>query len=88
VAQDLTDILHDLRDTNNSLLAAKQNETSKTFTLIAFLTMPATLFYTIVSLPTKEKHIFNQIDNDFTVIMIVSFILFLGMLSFTIYKKW
>jgi Mg2+ and Co2+ transporter CorA len=84
VAQDLTDILHDLRDTNNSLLTAKQGEMTKTFTLIAFLTLPATLFYSIVALPTKQKHMFIGQENDFNLIMIVSLVFLISMLSFTV----
>ena len=88
IADELSELIHDLRDTNNSLLAAKQGDMTKTFTLIAFLTMPATLFYSIVALPTTQKHIFIGQENDFTLIMILSFGFFIVMLSFTIWKKW
>ena len=84
IGEELTELLHDLRDTNNSLLSAKINETSTTFTLIAFLTMPATLFYSIISLPTKQKHMFIGYDNDFTIIMSISGLLFLIMFGITI----
>ena len=77
IAEELTDLIHDLRDTNNSLLTAKQGDMTKTFTLIAFLTMPASLFYSIVALPTAQKHMFMGQENDFTLIMIVSFIFFI-----------
>jgi len=85
---ELSELIHELRDTNNSLLSAKQNEISKSFTLITFLTLPATLFFTIVSLPTQEKHMFIGQENDFTLIMTVGSILFILMLIFTIWKKW
>src|SRR3989338_8259123 len=38
-----TDFLHELRETNNSLLTTKQNETMKMFTIMAFTTFPLTL---------------------------------------------
>ncbi len=87
MAQDLTDLLHDLRDTNNSLLTSKQGEMAKTFTLIAFLTMPATLFYTIISLPAAQNFFGNHLQ-DFWLIMAISSVLFILMLSYTIHKKW
>jgi len=87
IAQDLSDLLHDLRDTNNSLLSAKQNEMAKSFTLIAFLTMPATLFYTVISLPTREKVLIGY-PNDLHHIMLVSLGMFILMFSISIYKKW
>lgn len=87
IAEELSDLIHDLRDTNNSLLSSKQNETSKFFTLVAFLTMPATLFYSIVALPTTQKHMFIGQENDFTIIMSISLGFFIMMLIFSIYKK-
>jgi len=86
-AQDLSELIHDLRDTNNSLLSAKQGDMSKTFTLITFLTMPATLFYTIISLPAAQSF-FGKHVKDFWEIMYISFGLFFIMLLYTIYKKW
>jgi magnesium transporter len=38
-----TESLHELRETNNSLLTTKQNETMRTFTIMAFLTFPPAL---------------------------------------------
>jgi Mg2+ and Co2+ transporter CorA len=35
-----TESLHELRETNNSLLTTKQNETMRIFTILAFLTFP------------------------------------------------
>jgi len=61
---------------------------TKTFTLIAFLTLPATLFYSIVALPTKQQHMFIGQENDFTIIMSISFVFFITMFIFTIWKKW
>jgi len=83
-SNELSELIHELRDTNNSLLAAKQGDMAKTFTLITFLTLPATLFFSIIALPTSQKHMFIGNPHDFTYIMIVSTILFSFMLAFTI----
>ncbi len=80
--------LHELRDTNNSLLNAKLSETSRTFTLIAFLTLPISLFISILSVPTKQGHFLSSIDQDFTFILVTSFVLFLITLAFSKWKKW
>lgn len=80
--------LHELRDTNNSLLNAKLSETSKTFTLIAFLTLPISLFISIISIPTQQGHFFSKNENDFYYIIAMSSILFIFTLGFSKWKKW
>lgn len=54
-----TEILRELRETNNSLLSTKQNETIKTLTVLAFITLPLTfisgLFAMDVSTPFHEN---------------------------------
>ena len=72
----LTELLMDLKDTNNSLLQEKRNQFSKDFTLIAFLTLPITLFISIISVPTKQTH-FLGTDNDFYIVITISLILFI-----------
>ncbi len=84
----LKQTLHELRDTNNSLLNSKLNDTTKTFTLIAFLTLPITLFASVLSIPTQQKHFLGNNEYDFTVILTISFILFLIMLIISKLKKW
>lgn len=39
-----TESLHELRETNNSMLTTKQNETIKVLTIMAFITFPLSLF--------------------------------------------
>lgn len=48
-----TEFLHELRETNNSLLTTKQNETMKRFTILAFTTFPLTLIAALFSMDTK-----------------------------------
>jgi magnesium transporter len=47
-----TEFLHELRETNNSLLTTKQNETMKRFTILAFTTLPLTLIASLFSMDT------------------------------------
>lgn len=84
----LKETIHELRDTNNSLLNSKLGETSKTFTLIAFLTLPITLFASILSIPTKQKHFLGNSDYDFIIIIFVSIALSLIMLAISKWKRW
>ncbi|HUO50733.1 MAG TPA: CorA family divalent cation transporter [Candidatus Paceibacterota bacterium] len=49
-----TEFLHELRETNNSLLTTKQNETMKRFTILAFTTFPLTLFAALFAMDTKD----------------------------------
>ena len=44
------DSLHELRETNNSLLSTKQNEIMKTFTILAFFFLPLTFITSIFSM--------------------------------------
>jgi len=85
-AYDEMERLHELilllRDTNNSLLNAKLGRTSKTFTLIAFFTLPISLFISIISVPTKQKHIFIGHNYDFYLLIGTSILLFIIMVIF------
>ena len=45
-----TESLHELRETNNSLLSTKQNETMRILTIMAVLTFPLSLFVAIFDL--------------------------------------
>jgi magnesium transporter len=64
----LTESLHELRETNNSLLTTKQNETMKIFTIMAFVIFPLTLVAAIFSMDTKETPIVGA-PHDFWIIV-------------------
>lgn len=83
----LKDSLKELRATNNSLLNSKVADTSRAFTLIAFLTLPITLFISILSVPTKQGHFLATTENDFFVILIISGVLFTITLIISKIKK-
>ncbi|MEK7117411.1 MAG: CorA family divalent cation transporter, partial [Patescibacteria group bacterium] len=52
-AENHTAFIHELRETNNSLLSTKQNETMKMLTIIAFVTLPASLIASIFNMSTS-----------------------------------
>lgn len=50
-----TETLHELRETNNSLLTTKQNETMRVLTIMALLTFPLALFVAISDLHMDDN---------------------------------
>lgn len=50
-----TESLHELRETNNSLLTTKQNETMRVLTIMALLTFPLALFVAIIDTDTVDN---------------------------------
>ncbi len=83
----LTESLHELRETNNSLLSTKQNETMKVFTIMAFLTFPLTLVAAIFSMDTKETPLVG-LPHDFWIIVGLMALSAAGMITFFKTKKW
>lgn len=83
----LTESLHELRETNNSLLSTKQNETMKVFTILAFVTFPLTLVAAIFGMDTRETPIVGS-PHDFWII--IGLMLFAACTMFFIFrrKKW
>jgi len=79
--------LKELRETNDSLLTTKQNETMKIFTILAFVTFPLSLLASLFGMNTIHTPVVG-INHDFWFII-------LGMLSATgmmfayfKFKKW
>jgi Mg2+ and Co2+ transporter CorA len=80
--QYLKEYLSELRNTNNSLLAGKLNDISKTFTITIFLTMPLTLFATIIAIPQIHDKFLGG-PNDFFIIMSISSFLLILSIAFS-----
>ena len=72
-----TEFLHELRETNNSLLTTKQNETMKRFTILAFTIFPLTLVAALFSMDTKYEPIVGSPYDWYTIvgIMVVAVII-------------
>ncbi len=59
-----TESLHELRETNNSLLTTKQNETMRVLTVMALLTFPLALFVAISDFHGSGNP-FTHVENGF-----------------------
>ncbi len=80
------EILDDLRDTNDSLLANKTKETMKVLTIITFLISPITVISNIFVINSK----FLKADNDRMYILVLLLMMVTSLMTF-IYiksKKW
>ncbi len=79
--------LKELRETNDSLLTTKQNESMKIFTILAFVTFPLSLIASLFGMNTIKTPIVG-IENDFWWILAGMFTATILMFSFFKYKKW
>ncbi|MBI5003704.1 hypothetical protein HZC00_01270 [Candidatus Kaiserbacteria bacterium] len=79
--------LKELRETNNSLLTTKQNETMRVLTIMALLTFPLALLVAIFDMNAKDNPIIGH-PHDFWII--VGSVLMIGslMLLYFKHKKW
>ncbi len=82
-----TESLHELRETNNSLLATKQNETMRVLTIMALLTFPLALFVAIFDINAQSNPIIG-LPYDFWIIVGIVFAAGASMLWYFKYKKW
>src|SRR3989344_207780 len=82
-----TDSLHELRETNNSLLSTKQNETMKVLTVIALFMLPLSFIAEVFAMDTKNMPIIG-LPHDFWIIVGLMVALGAAMLAFFKHKKW
>lgn len=80
-------MLEELRETNNSLLTTKQNEIMKTFTILAFITFPLTLFTSMFGMNTTTTPILGQ-KGDFWIILGAMVVVSVSFFAYFRYKKW
>lgn len=82
-----TESLHELRETNNSLLTTKQNEAMRMLTIMALFTFPLALIAAILGMDAKHNPILGK-ANDFWIILgiIIAFAFF--MFWYFKHKKW
>lgn len=86
-ADNLTLLIDEFRETNNSILSTKQNEIMKIFTIMAFVTFPLSLITSIFGMATESTPIIGT-KYDFWIIMSIMFGATLAMFTFFRYKKW
>lgn len=82
-----TEFLHELRETNNSLLTTKQNETMKRFSILAFATFPLTLIAAIFAMDTRDMPIVGM-PHDFWIILGGMAVFIIAVFSFFKYRNW
>ncbi len=81
------DALLELRETNNSLLSTKQNETIKILTIMTFFTAPLTFIANIFGMNTLHTPFMGS-PNDFWIILGGMFVTGLCLLMYFKYKRW
>ena len=82
-----TESMHELRETNNSLLSTKQNEVMKILTLMAFVTFPLSLVASIFGMNTTYLPIIGH-PNDFWIIIAIMGVGMLLMFAYFKRKGW
>ncbi len=81
------DMLTELRETNNSLLSTKQNETMKTLTVMAFIVLPLTFVSQLFGMNTAYLPIVG-LPGDFWIVIGSMAILTAFFFAYFKYKKW
>lgn len=79
-----SDFLKELRETNNTLLSTKQNETMKLLAIVSFITFPPTLIASIFGMNTNLIP-FNSFQNDFY--LVIGLMLALVISLFVLFKS-
>ena len=82
-----TESLHELRETNNSLLSTKENETMRVLTIMALLTFPLSLMVAILQIDTVHNPI-RGLPYDFWIILGAVVCAGTIMVLYFKYKKW
>lgn len=82
-----TEVLHELRETNNSLLSTKEGETMRVLTIMALLTFPLALLVSIFGIETEHNPI-RGLPFDFWIIVGIVVGVGCGMLWYFKKRKW
>lgn len=87
ILENVTEVMKELRETNNSLLSTKQNEIMKVLTIMAFVTFPLTLISSIMGMNTVYLPIVG-LAGDFWIV--IGIMVFLATFFFVYFKgkKW
>lgn len=81
------DVVGELRETNNSLLSLKQNETAKVIAVLALIAVPMSLMVSIFQIETKTRPIIG-LENDFWILIGLTLLVGAAMFAFFKQKKW
>lgn len=77
----------ELRDTNDSLLSASQNETMKNLTAVASIIFPLTLLVALFQLDVKDTPLRNA-PHAFWIIVVLIFIIAAALVAYSKRKHW
>ena len=82
-----TGTIAELRETNNSLVSTKQNETMKILTIISVFTFPLSLIAVVFSMNTPNNPVAGS-PYDFWIVVGMMFAAAAALFAFFKYKKW
>lgn len=85
-AENHLEFLNELRKTNDSLLSTKQNEIMKMLTILAFMTLPATVVAGIFNMNTSLPLVGKPHDFEIVIGMMITFSI--AMFVYFKYKRW
>ena len=83
----LTDTLHEIRETNNSLLSTKEGETMRVLTTMALLTFPLVLILDVFTIESVHNPIYGS-EYDFWILLGIIVSAGGSMLWYFRHKKW
>lgn len=86
-ARSSSELIAELRDTNNSLVSTKQNETMRILTIAAFLTLPASVVTSFFQIGARHMPIVGLPD-DWAIILGISLATTLLLFAIAKAKKW
>lgn len=81
------DVAAELRDTNDSLLSASQNEVMKTLTVITFIILPLTLLSSLFQIDAPDRPLINN-PHEFWTIVTLSVVITTCLVLFSKLKRW
>jgi len=87
ILENVTEVLRELRETNNSLLSTKQNEIMKTLTIFTFFALPFTIITGFFQMNTKYTPFVNT-QYDWFFIVGIEIIVLILVYIFAKSKKW
>jgi magnesium transporter len=79
--------LRELRDTNNSMLSTKQNETMRQLTVMGFITLPLSLIAWIFAMRTEGMPLITN-PNAFWIVLTIMATVAIITLVYAWHKKW
>lgn len=85
--ESLKEYLHELRDTNDSLLSTKQNEVMKTLTSVTFILLPLSLIASTFGMNSTNMPVVSS-ENGFYIIISIMACSALSLFIYLKFKKW